>query len=247
MSEPVELTCFPTSSSPPPVVPAPLEREWMDRTSGSAYRCLPLNIANAHGWMILNEAPFCASWDDTDSTEAITLARTAGTPGRLLASSHFGYGVLTFSVRGLFRTSPGYDLWVTGPVNTCKDAIQPLSAVVETDWSPATFTMNWRFTRAHTQVSFEADEPFCMVFPMQRGLVERVEPRMWPLNEEKELAAAYETGAKTGGHSIATCVSPAPLSRRRNGSGGTCGVTSPGGRAHLPITGPDCGSSPFVD
>ena len=26
-------------------------REWMDNTSQSyAYRCLPLNIANAHGW-----------------------------------------------------------------------------------------------------------------------------------------------------------------------------------------------------
>jgi Family of unknown function (DUF6065) len=33
--------------------PAPIEREWMDNTGERfAYRCLPLNIANAHGWEI---------------------------------------------------------------------------------------------------------------------------------------------------------------------------------------------------
>lgn len=39
--------------------PAPLEREWMNGTNQRfAYRCLPLNIANAHGWEILNAAGF---------------------------------------------------------------------------------------------------------------------------------------------------------------------------------------------
>ena len=34
--------------------PAPVEREWMDDSDQRfAYRCLPLNIANAHGWEIL--------------------------------------------------------------------------------------------------------------------------------------------------------------------------------------------------
>jgi hypothetical protein len=31
--------------------PAPLERDWMEATNPRyAYRCLPLNIANAYGW-----------------------------------------------------------------------------------------------------------------------------------------------------------------------------------------------------
>lgn len=34
--------------------PAPLERDWMDTSDRRfAYRCLPLNIANAHGWELL--------------------------------------------------------------------------------------------------------------------------------------------------------------------------------------------------
>ena len=34
--------------------PAPADRPWMDATHERyAYRCLPLTIANAHGWEIL--------------------------------------------------------------------------------------------------------------------------------------------------------------------------------------------------
>jgi uncharacterized protein DUF6065 len=37
--------------------PAPVEREWMEATSQRfAYRCLPLNIANAYGWEVLCNA-----------------------------------------------------------------------------------------------------------------------------------------------------------------------------------------------
>src|SRR5690606_30494589 len=36
------------------VRPAPRERTWMDATDQRyAYRCLPLDIANAHGWELL--------------------------------------------------------------------------------------------------------------------------------------------------------------------------------------------------
>ena len=34
--------------------PAPRERDWMDRTAQHyAYRCLPLDMANGHGWELL--------------------------------------------------------------------------------------------------------------------------------------------------------------------------------------------------
>jgi Family of unknown function (DUF6065) len=158
----MRLICYPTSADPPKIVAAPVERAWMDRTEqGFAYRCLPLNIANAHGWLLLNTAPFVAQWDGSSELDAIRLY-SAG-PGTPLASSHFGFGVLTFNVNALFRTEPGFDLMVTGPLNQPKDGLQPLTGVVETDWAPFTFTMNWKFTRKSTPIAFEADEPFCMI------------------------------------------------------------------------------------
>jgi len=63
----MRLICYPTSGNPPKIVAAPVERGWMDWTNqGFAYRCLPLNIANAHGWLLLNTVAFVAQWDCRD-------------------------------------------------------------------------------------------------------------------------------------------------------------------------------------
>jgi hypothetical protein len=169
----------------------------MDRTPDKfAYRCLPLNIANAHGWLILNELPFLATWNGGSGLDAISI-QACGTGAPLLARSHFGSGVLTFNVTALFRTEPGYDLIVTGPFNQPKDAIQPLTGIVETDWIPFTFTMNWKFTRTDHQVAFERDEPFCMIFPIKRGFVEEVVPVVHSMQEDDEVRQAYEAFARS--------------------------------------------------
>lgn len=186
----MRLICYPTSGDPPKIVAAPVQRAWMDRTDqGFAYRCLPLNIANAHGWLLLNTIPFIARWNGGTGLDAISLQPAA--EGTLLAMSHFGHGVLTFSVNALFRTEPGYDLMATGPFNEPKDGLQPLTGIIETDWAPFTFTMNWKFTRKLTPVAFEQDEPFCMVFPVKRGLVEAVEPEIRKLESDPDVCAAY--------------------------------------------------------
>jgi Family of unknown function (DUF6065) len=193
----MRLICYPTSGEAPEIIPAPVERDWMDRTAeGFAYRCLPLNIANAHGWMVLNPAAFVAEWNGGAGLDAVALRPLAAAPP-LIASSHFGAGVLTFNINALLRTEPGYDLFVTGPVNRPKDAIQALSGVVETDWAPFTFTMNWQFTRRYTPVAFERGEPFCMFFPVRRGLVEAVVPEIRALDSEPDVEAAYAAWAES--------------------------------------------------
>lgn len=188
----MRLICYPTSGEPPRLIPAPLERDWMERTdSGFAYRCLPLNIANAHGWLILNTSPFTAHWDGNAGIDAITV-QPMSFDDPVLGQSHFGSGVLTFHVNALFRTEPGYDLLVTGPFNQLKDAIQPLTGIVETDWSPFTFTMNWKFTRKSTTVAFERNEPFCMIFPLQRGTIEQIKPEFRNMAADQEVRETYE-------------------------------------------------------
>ncbi len=192
----MKLICYPTSGEPPKIVVAPVERGWMDDTGGSfAYRCLPLNIANAHGLLILNNAPFVAQWNGAPSLDAIRIEAIETEGVSLLASSHFGHGVLTFHVNCLFKTEPEYDLWVTGPTNLVKDGIQPLTGVVETDWSPFTFTMNWLFTRKNTPIAFERDEPMCMIFPIPRGLIEKVEPEFRSIETDVQLNKAYHAWA----------------------------------------------------
>jgi hypothetical protein len=111
--------------------------------------------------------------------------------------SIFGQGVLTFHIQALFRTPPGWDLWIGGSPNRPKDGIAPLSGIVETDWAPYTFTMNWRFTRRHHWVRFRAQEPICFVFPVQRGALEQFTPSIKPLAENPQLAADFAAWSRS--------------------------------------------------
>ncbi len=56
--------------------PASARRDWMDQTIDSfAYRCLPLNIANAHGWEILCPGSFSAIWNGSHEAKGLTVTR----------------------------------------------------------------------------------------------------------------------------------------------------------------------------
>jgi uncharacterized protein DUF6065 len=147
-----------------------------------AYRCLPLVIANSHGWEVLLDEPFSATWNGNHHPSDLQISSLGEQPARL-PTSHFGNGILTFNVGYLVRTEPKYNLWVNGPVNHPKDGIVPLSGVIETDWAPYTFTMNWIFTRPGS-VTFQKDEPICHFFPIQRGLVTEIEPEIRDLDED---------------------------------------------------------------
>lgn len=171
--------------------PAPVERDWMDKIDQRfAYRCLPLSIANAHGWEILCATTFTAVWDGGPSLHAVTV--TAGEGQIAPALSHFGFGVLTFYVPCLFRTEAGFDLMVSGPINRPKDAIAPLTGSIETEWSPYSFTMNWQFTRPQTTVRFEKGEPFCHIMPVRQGEIESVEPEFRLLSDNPELKRQHD-------------------------------------------------------
>ncbi len=185
--DPLRLILYPTSGFMPEIRPAPATRPWMDATPEAfAYRCLPLNIANAQGWELLCPLAFHASWTGRPEPEAVNIH--ADGPAHLWPTGHFGQGVLTFHVHALFRTEPeGIDLWVGGPVNRPKDGIQPLTGIVETDWSPYTFTMNWVFTRPGV-VRFEKGEPFCQIWPQSRTMLDAVQPEVRDLATAPELA-----------------------------------------------------------
>ena len=180
-----DLLAYVNGARLPDIRPAPVRRPWMDETTKAhAYRCLPLAIANAHGWEVLSPASFEAWWDGSDAPDGVHVSSSAD--GELLPVGHFGSGILTFDLQIVFRTSPSWNLWVTGPVNAAKDGIAPLSAVVETDWLPYSFSMSWRFTRPDHRVRFE-EEPFFDFFPLPRGHLGAIRPELHHLGEAPAL------------------------------------------------------------
>ena len=176
------------------ITPAPRWRDWMNATVERwANRCLPLLIANEAGWTLLNPYGFEVRWDGNEDTTGITLEFDGGMPPPVnLVHSNFGYGVVTWSVPYLFRTPEGWNLQVRGPANWPKDGICALEGIVETDWNVATFTMNWKLTRPDHPVRFEAGEPFCMVVPQQRGMLESFAPSLRDIRGDEETFAASQ-------------------------------------------------------
>ena len=171
--------------------PAPPERAWMSATDQRfAYRCLPLNIANAHGWEILCPSGFVALWNGGNGKDAIEIIADTGTTAPAL--SHFAHGVLTFHVPCLFQTEQGFNLIAQGPINRPKDGIAPLTGIIETDWAPYGFTMNWVFTRPGAAVRFEKDEPYCHIFPVPRGQLESFAPQVRPISDDPGLQREHE-------------------------------------------------------
>jgi hypothetical protein len=173
------------------IEPASPNREWMDvTTQGWANRCLPLKIANQWGWVILNDCEFEAVWGGLPGLDNLKIISKDGK--KPTAVSMFGHGVVTWGIPYLFRTPPGYNLYVRGPSNSSKDHVTPFDAIVETDWLPYPFTMNWRITKPLKTVKFGKDEPICLVMPVKRGGLEDISPEIRNLESEPELFEGYK-------------------------------------------------------
>ncbi|HLK88354.1 MAG TPA: DUF6065 family protein [Polyangia bacterium] len=180
-----------------PLVPAQRARAWMDATNARfANRCLPLLMANQAGWFLVSAHTLRLTWNGANDLGAVTVEHLDG-PAPTPAASHFGSGIVTWNVPYLFRTSPGYNLLVRGAANWPKDGVAPLEGLVETDWSSATFTVNWQMTRPHFPVTVEIGEPLCMLVPQRRGELEAFHPQLRMLGSEPPLDDAYRTWSES--------------------------------------------------
>jgi hypothetical protein len=193
LAESKKLIAYRLSPGPPlRLVPAERHRLWMDATRQHfANRCLPLLIANQAGWFLLNSHRFRATWDGGEEISSLALEYLSGEPP-YPATTHFGHGILTWHIPYLFRTPPGWNLWARGPSNWPKDGAVALEGIVESDWSVATFTMNWKLTTPGRPVIFDVDEPFCMLLPQARGELEAFAPELRAIESDPELYAAYK-------------------------------------------------------
>jgi len=185
------LTAYALASDVPALVPAIPERNWMELGDRRAYRCLPLSIANSSGWEYRSPISFRAFWNGGPALSDIRFEIFEGKPPTPnFIASHFGLGVITFTIGHLFRTDPGWGLLVRGAPNHIKDGIQALDAVVETDWLPFTFTMNWKFTRPGI-IEFRKGEPFCFIMPFQHTALDDIQPEVLALKDNPELEKEY--------------------------------------------------------
>ncbi len=184
-------------ATPPHLVPGAPDRAWMDAFQDRhPYRCLPLSIAHTHCWELLVPAAFEVTWNGGPAVEDLTLkpleAWPATQPFSHFAHSNFSRGIVTFHAGYMFRTPPGWSLLATGPYNDPRPGIYPLTGIVETDWLPYPFTMNWKMLAPGT-VRFEKDEVFCALMPIPKGYLEGWDVAVHSMDDDPVLQAEHET------------------------------------------------------
>lgn len=160
---------------------APKHRDWLDALpKGHPYRCLPLSMGSQYGWQLLCPVDAVVRWNGGAAVEDIEVIE-----GREFVESHFGYGILTMYTGLRLRTPLGWDLYVTGGVNSISEAANALTAIVETDWGGHNWAMNWRLTLPVQDLRIRAGEPFCQFWPVRRGAL-----RKWAIEAHDEMSGA---------------------------------------------------------
>jgi hypothetical protein len=180
---------------PPEVRPARAKRQWMDDfVDRHAYRCLPLSIANSHGWEVLCPIPVEIRWNGGMKVEDIQVIGLKelpdGAPIDHFCRSNFSRGIITFHLDYVIETEPEWGILATGPFNDPKDGASPLTGVIESDWLPYPFTMNWQLTRPGI-VRFEEGEPFCFILPVPLRILPETELQIHRLADDSQLEARH--------------------------------------------------------
>ena len=182
------------------------KREWIQKTgqpvdadgnpegkpNGYGNRCLPLVAANSLGWQVLSDQRYEVTWNGGPSVSDVVVKCEEGNTDPKL-NSHFGSGTVTWHLGYIFYTTIGNFLYCKGPTNHFKHGIQACEGLVETDWLPFTFTMNWMMTKPNETVVFEKGEPFCQLIPYPKEYAEHFNPTVRTLDSmPSELKKTYD-------------------------------------------------------
>ena len=192
----MKLRCYALNEFPPQIVPASSRRDWMDAfPDRHAYRCLPLSIANSSGWEVLCPVPIEVKWTGGPLVSDLTVRALKPLPGGRpldhFCRSNFSSGIVTFHTDYIFMTDPDWELITTGPPNLPKYNAYPLTGLIESDWLPYPFTMNWQIQRPG-KVLFDEGEPYCFIYPVAKQALLDCEVEIHRLVDNPELAAQHD-------------------------------------------------------
>jgi len=137
-------------------------RDWF---LNHTYKCLPVTTANAFGWDVVLSDTLEFEWDGGDRPENLKLHK-----GDKIAESHFGMGTLTITLRHMFETPEGVHLMVMPIPNADDVVLEPMTAIVETDWIDYPFWVTCRVAKTGKHV-VPAGTRIARIMPMSLGVM----------------------------------------------------------------------------
>ncbi len=156
----------------------PLEDEWRRPWfSDWAYHCLPLTMANRHGFVLRSLYSFRVRWNGGTGRSDVKVEMTHAKSERLhrraqVTKAQFGMGTFTVQYLWTLRTPRNVNL-LTGPVpNYMIDGIVPMTAVVETDNLRRDFGFTLRVTRKNRWINVPMGSWLAWVMPYPRHFID---------------------------------------------------------------------------
>jgi hypothetical protein len=184
-----------------------IKRDWMDESyKKHAYKCLPVTTANASGWEFVLQKEIRVVWHGGNHIPTITNSDTGGnsiTHNGVIIADCNKVGMVDFHLGWIFKTSPGYETWLSGPPNYFIDGASPTNAIIPSYWWPDEVQFNWKINKINEEVVFPKGMPFAF-FAVFKNELEQIQVKVENMSDHIEFfkeRQAYEE-AKSQKHII---------------------------------------------
>ena len=178
------------------IKPCSKKRDWMNQPGLSySYYCGPLVAANQIGYNIIYQNETEIFWNGGPNRSDIDIRHTKVDEHFCVCDSHFEVDILTFNFPVMFQTPKGWGLLISGPANHPIEGLQPLEGLVETNWLPFTFTMNFKITEKNKLIKIKQYTPICRVLPYPLNLNEKTNLNFLDIQSNKKLLSMYTSWA----------------------------------------------------
>jgi hypothetical protein len=153
------------------------KRDWF---SPHAYYCLPLTVANQHGFLVKSVRDFDIIWNGSDDDVTITFINEENADKQTIKTG-FRSGIVTIQNRFALKTSKGISLMTMQPPNLFIPGAIAMAGVIECDNIRRDFTFNLKVTVPNLLIKVRKGDPLASFMPIQRHFI-----------DDFEIASAYD-------------------------------------------------------
>ena len=183
------------------ITSAPLKREWLNKPEQKyGYQCQPMVAANQMGWHILSSSEIIINWNGGQSTNDVFVKQINDEINYNYAASHFSVGIVTFSFPFVVKTPPGWGIWVGPPSNEWIVNMQGLQGIVETNWLPFSFTMNWKILEENKTIVIPKYFPIAKMIPFPLNLNEKININYKNITEYPDFNKKFKDYSESRGN-----------------------------------------------
>lgn len=178
------------------------KRDWFAK---NFYKCLPLSIGNAQGFVVSVPFEFDVFWNGGAKTDDLYFRvyedeKKFHKKSHIGIESHFGYGIVTIHLPVILKTPPQVNLMTISPPNFPTPGLSPMTGVIESDNLRYTFTLNIKVDIPNIWIKVKPDTPLVGIIPIPRyfcdqfNLISAYE--IFDKNEIDEEIEIYEENSK---------------------------------------------------